>query len=76
MTTKVQCTVCGRIIESTTVTKKVYKKGEIIDFGCPYDGALAPLSAVSAKKKKTKVSEENTYLGHEAERDIDESEPV
>ena len=54
MTTEVQCTVCGRLIESNTVTKKTYSKGDIIDYGCPYDGAKAPLRATSGSKK-TKV---------------------
>lgn len=51
MTTKVQCTKCGLIIESTTVTKKTYKIGDIIDYGCPYDGAKAPLRATSSSRK-------------------------
>lgn len=54
MTTEVQCTICGRLIESNTVTKKTYSKGDIIDYGCPYDGAKAPLRATSGSKK-TKV---------------------
>lgn len=53
-TTKVRCTFCGRIIEATTVTMKHYEEGQVIDYGCPYDGAGAPLVAVSAKKKKKK----------------------
>jgi len=76
MTTEVQCTICGRLIESTTVTKKTYSKGDIIDYGCPYDGAKAPLRATSNKVTKKKPSAENTYIGHDVERDEDEHKPV
>lgn len=77
MTTEVQCTICGRLIESNTVTKKTYSKGDIIDYGCPYDGAQAPLRATSDKKaKKKKVSSSPAYRGTLGEESIDESEPL
>lgn len=56
MTTEVKCSICGLLIDSTTVTKKKYSEGDVIDKGCPYCGHGAPLLAtkttISAKKKK------------------------
>ena len=51
--TRVKCSMCGRGIESTTVTKKEYLKGDPIDVGCPYCGPV-PLLAVKGKKKPKK----------------------
>ena len=52
MTTNVKCSGCGRIIDSTTVTKESFKSGEVIDYGCPYCGPQTPLRAIYSKKKK------------------------
>jgi hypothetical protein len=57
MTTEVKCSICGLLIQSNTVTKESYKKGEAIDMGCPYCGGIVPLVATSAKKAKVKKDE-------------------
>ena len=57
MTTEVKCSICGLIIESTTVTEKSYKNGDVIDAGCPYCGNNTPLFATSAKKAKVEKNE-------------------
>ncbi len=57
MTTEVICK-CGRLIDSTTVTKMTYKRGDVVDYGCPYCGPKAPLRATATKRKKKETIDE------------------
>ena len=52
MTVKAQCVICGSVIESTTVTKTHYKKGEHIDTGCPHCGQFIHLVATETVRKR------------------------
>lgn len=65
MTTEVKCSICGLLIDSTTVTKKSYNRGEVIDHGCPYCGHGVPLRAT--RTVKTKTSAKKTPLPEEPE---------
>ena len=52
MTTEVKCSICGLLIDSTTVEAEEYEVGDIVDYGCPYCGHNIPLKATSDKKKR------------------------
>ena len=62
MTTRVRCSICGLMIDSTTVAKEYYKLGEHIDTGCPYCGHEIPLLATEAKlKKRTPIGKKEPF---------------
>jgi hypothetical protein len=71
MITLVKCKTCGLEIASTTVTAKFYKKGEVIDVGCPYCGHHAPLIAIMTRKKRRTIKDEpdTLYLGNPVEEE-------
>lgn len=56
--TEVKCSICGLLIDSTTVTRKQYTEGEEIDRGCPYCGHGVPLLATETKISAKKIKKE------------------